>query len=165
VEAAGYIASQIVDDAIELAYLGAALGSLEGVMARNPEVDHIIDEAQERLIPRFRTRLIAIAGNLRNFVFENKPQRISEEEWSQATERTVGRFHSSDGEKDLLLKDACNRIVHAKVLEPAVVARLPASTAHPRFSVVDCVFVSGELHRNPWNALVNIPQFSTAAYA
>ena len=157
--------SEIVDDSFELIYLISALSNLETVMARNPAADHVLDDAQDRLPTRLRKRLIAAAGNLRNFVFENWPVDAHEDDRSQAQDRFVGWLISDGKETQLDLRGACNKLLHAQSIEYAGTTEIGTDKIMDRFNVLDCVVVTGAIKSGKaWTAVVNIPEFATGAY-
>ena len=137
------IADEIINNAFGIAYLS----SFETLISRNPEADVFLDDAKQMIEPRLTNLLLATAGTLRNFVFENRPMHIPRKEWDQEFDSRHRKIAILLDEGELNIREACNKLLHSKEIRFVVSDSPMTSQLAPRFNLSECAEIKGALGR------------------
>jgi hypothetical protein len=154
------IAFEVSEDACEIIYLVAAHGTFDNLLKRGD--DNFLEDAQLRIQPLLTKRLIALAGVVRNTIFENESLYADEDDadWTDATGRIVGTLTQKGKKLELNFRAACDKLIHQKHMGFFNEKGLAVGAKE----TIDCAWVEGIQQGMEWLALIDIPQFAIAAY-
>jgi hypothetical protein len=160
----------MVDDAMYLIALLSSVQNSEAAIARNPEVDHVLDAVPQYAEPRLVMHLVGVAAVLRNYLFDRPTNSVEPDTWEEIKGRRVGLLleHGRD-DVPLGLKDACDKVLHHRsidfpVVESGTTALDISYPAMQKLSLMDCAVLHGERQGRDWIAAVNLFEFAAAVY-